>query len=105
MYNGGHAYFGSILKTFQQPSSYFALQNDFWTLVGLDTAYNQSFGGHEGVLDDEQATWLRKIVAAAEDRKIVLFTHHQPLTLLDNNSGGNLFEKLKEFLDARKIFA
>ena len=105
MYTGGHAYFGSILPAFGQTSSYFALQNDFWLLVGLDTAYKQAFGGQEGVIDPDQVSWLGPILRAAGDRKVVLFTHHQPFTLLDSNHGGNLLQALGEFLETGKIFA
>ena len=105
MYNGGHSYFEEILPNFEQTSSYFALQNDRWVLVGLDTSYTAAFGGHEGNIDDKQVEWLHGIVAAAGDRKLVLFSHHQPFTLLDSNNGGNLFARLKEFLEAGRVFA
>ncbi|HEY1240125.1 MAG TPA: metallophosphoesterase, partial [Bryobacteraceae bacterium] len=105
MYTGGHGYFESMLPTLGQKTSYFALQNDYWTLVGLDTAYEERFGGQEGMLDDEQVSWLGRILRAAGDRKAVLFSHHQPFTLLDTNGGGNLLQALNEFLDAGKIFA
>ena len=105
MYTGGHAYFGSILPAFGQTSSYFALQNDFWLLVGLDTSYKQAFGGREGVIDPDQVSWLGPILRAAGDRKVVLFTHHQPFTLLDDNQGGNLLPALSEFLETGKVFA
>jgi hypothetical protein len=96
MYNGGHTYFGTMLPKFNQKSSYFALQNDNWVLVVLDTAYNRGFGGQEGVLDDPQVTWLTSIVKAADHRNLVLFSHHQPLTHLDNNKGGNLLSQLEK---------
>jgi hypothetical protein len=105
MYTGGHGYFDSILPAFGQTSSYFALQNDFWLLVGLDTSYKQAFGGQEGVIDPEQVSWLGPILRAAGDRRVVLFTHHQPFTLLDVNHGGNLIEALGEFLESGKVFA
>jgi hypothetical protein len=105
MYNGGHSYFEEILPNFGQTSSYFALQNDHWVLAGLDTSYSAAFGGHEGNIDDEQVKWLLGIAAAASGRKLVLFSHHQPFTLLDSNSGGNLFRQLKEILEAGRVFA
>jgi hypothetical protein len=105
MYTGGHGYFELLLPELQQTSSYFAFQNDHWVLVCLDTAYTQPFGGQEGDLNQQQVDWLRKIAAAAENRKIVLFSHHQPFSLLDANQGPKLVTWLKEFLDARQIFA
>ena len=108
MYTGGISYFGAVLRDFNQKSSYFAMQNDHWILVGLDTAYDQDqegLLGHAGVLTDEQINWLRPIVAARENRKVVLFTHHQPFSQAEENNGGNLMRQLHEFLDAKAIFA
>src|SRR5207253_2763206 len=105
MYTGGHAYFEDLLPRLEQTSSYFAFQNDFWTLVALDTAYTQPFGGQEGNLNQEQVDWLNKIVAASENRKLVLFSHHQPFSLLDKTQGPMLIKWLQPLLEARKIFA
>jgi len=105
MYTGGHGYFGSLLPAFEQTSSYFAFQNDNWLFVALDTAYKQAFGGKEGVIDNDQVTWLGPILSAAGNRKVVLFTHHEPFTLLDDNQGGNLLDALGEFLESGKVFA
>ncbi len=105
MYTGGHAYFEFLLPKLQQPSSYFAFQNDYWTLIALDTAYNQDPGGQEGNLDQEQIAWLTKIVAAAGNRKIALFSHHQPFSQLDPNQGPKLIAALQPFLEARRITA
>lgn len=105
MYTGGHGYFGTLLPAFGQTSSYFAMQNDYWLLVGLDTAYKQAFGGKEGVIDDDQVQWLGPILRDAGNRKVVLFTHHEPFTLLDDNNGGNLVTALREFLETGKIVA
>jgi len=105
MYTGGHGYFGTLLPAFNQTTSYFAMQNDHWLLVGLDTAYKQAFGGQEGVIDDTQVQWLGPMLRQAGNRKVVLFTHHQPFTLLDNNNGGNLLTALSEFLETGKIVA
>ena len=105
MYTGAHGYFGTLLPAFGQATSYFAMQNDKWLLVALDTAYKQAFGGKEGDIDDEQIQWLGPILKQADDRKVILFTHHEPLTLLDDNNGGNLLTALSEFLETGKIVA
>lgn len=105
MYTGGHGYFETLLPYLNQGSSYFAFQNDFWTLVMLDTSYNQPFGGQEGDLFPAQMDWLDGIIQGAGDRKIVLFSHHQPFSLLDANQGPKLVTWLEKYLQARRIFA
>lgn len=105
MYTGGHTYFETMLPRFGQTASYFAMQNDNWLLVALDTAYHQAIGGQEGVLDDDQMKWLSAVVQAAEQRGVVLFSHHQPFTHLDTNLGGNLMAQLEDYKLADKIFA
>ena len=77
MYSGGFGYFDKILPHFEQPSSYFALQNTHWLLVGLDTAYDE----HD--LDTKQVAWLNAVINRAGDRKVILFSHHQPFSRLD----------------------
>lgn len=52
MYSGGFGYFKQILPAFGQEGSYFALQNEHWVLVGLDTAYVD----HD--IDTTQVAWL-----------------------------------------------
>ena len=41
MYSGGHGYFNLTLPTFAQMSSCFALENEHWLVIGLDTAYEE----------------------------------------------------------------
>lgn len=98
MYSGGYGYFDDLLPAFGQKSSYFALQNDHWTLVALDTAHTD----HD--LDAEQVRWLRKIVGAAGSRKVVLFSHHQLFSRLEGQ-GRKLAESLGDLLTAKRIFA
>jgi len=105
MYTGGHGYFEKLLPLLKQPSSYFACQNDFWTLAMLDSAYSQPFGGQEGDLFQAQMDWLDGIIQAAGDRKLVLFSHHQPFSLLDPNQGPNLVRWLDKYLERQRIFA
>jgi len=105
MYTGGHAYFEELLPKFGQTSSYFAFQNDFWILAALDSAYSQPFGGQEGNLNQQQVDWLNRIVANSGDRKLVLFSHHQPFSLLDSSQGPLLVQWLQPLLAAGKIFA
>jgi hypothetical protein len=106
MYAGGHGYFDQTLITFGQQSSCFALQNDFWLIVGLDTGYRESvFNLWHGGIENNQVDWLGKMIGQAGNRKIVLLTHHQPFTLLDKSLGNNLVEMLGNILTGQKIFA
>jgi len=98
MYTGGDAYFGTALKSFGQPASYFALQNKNWLLACLDTAY----ADHD--LAGDQAAWLTTLIQQAGDRKVVLFSHHQPYSLLDVQ-GPKLVAKLQQHLAAGRISA
>ncbi|MEO7653635.1 MAG: metallophosphoesterase, partial [Bryobacteraceae bacterium] len=98
MYTGGHSYFDDILPRFGQAASCFALQNDFWTLIGLDSAYE------DHSLHESQIPWLTSVLAGAGDRKIVLFSHHQPFSLLEDQ-GPALAGRLREVLESRRIYA
>jgi hypothetical protein len=95
MYTGGHTFFETMSPRFDQKAGCFAMQNDNWVLIALDTAYHQAFGGQEGVLDDPQMNWLSTIVERAAPRKVVLCSHPQPSTQLDTNQGGNLLAQMK----------
>ena len=98
MYSGGVGYFKLILPAFKQESSYFALQNEHWLLVGLDTAYVD----HD--IDNQQVAWLNLILNQAGPRKLVLFSHQQPFSRLDAQ-GPKLQKGLKRLLDDRRITA
>jgi hypothetical protein len=80
MYTGGQAYFDVALKRFNQAASYFALRNDFWTLVCLDTAYAE----HD--LADPQRAWLDQVLATNTSQRVIFFSHHQPFSLLDSRA-------------------
>jgi hypothetical protein len=98
MYTGGKAYFDVALNHFRQPASYFALQNNHWLLACLDTAY----ADHD--LAGDQASWLTNLIAQAGDRKVVLFSHHQPFSLMDVQ-GPKVVQKLQVHLTAGRIYA
>jgi hypothetical protein len=98
MYSGGFGYFKGILPKFKQESSYFAIQNENWVLVGLDTAYVD----HD--MDTTQVAWLNTIVEQRGNRKVVLFSHQQPFSQLDNQ-GPKLQSALRHLLEAGRIRA
>lgn len=97
MYTGGQAYFAAI-QHFGQTASYCAIENDRWVLAFLDSAYSD----HD--LHGDQAAWLTSIAARSPNKKLVLFSHHQPFSLLDVQ-GPKLITKLSTLLQQRRIFA
>jgi hypothetical protein len=88
MYGGGHGYFGVALAhakfALQRGLSYFALRNQHFVIIGLDSAYHDTtFLYDRGKLDDVQLAFLRQLAAGAGDRKVILLTHHNGLGLDD----------------------
>lgn len=100
MYSGGHGYFEKTLPMFGQQASYFACENENWLLVGLDTAYE------EHSLTKEQLGWLAMMLQEPKrsGKKLVLLSHHQPFSLLDNQ-GPKVIGFLRLLLDAGRIHA
>ena len=91
MYSGGGSYFGAIGKPpFEKQGgcSYFALENDNWVIVGLDSAH---FSPEEnlyvnGILfnvnfpNEQNSFLMEKGVRAAQDgKKVIVLTHHNGL--------------------------
>jgi hypothetical protein len=106
MYSGGNGYFDITLNTFRQPSSYFAMANDRWMLIGLDSAYDAQNSFALSRLGDAQLTWLKGVVAQAGNRRIVFFSHHQPVSLLDaGNASPPLVDQLSFVLGSGKVAA
>ena len=87
MYAGGEGYFDVALGhrqtpfTAQQGTSYFALENDHYVLVGLDSAYASSWCDlyMNGRLDEGQLAFLAAQVE--KGKRIIVLTHHHGLTL------------------------
>jgi hypothetical protein len=100
MYSGGFGYFERILPAFSQSGSYFAVQNEHWVLVGLDTAYVD----HD--IDTIQVAWLNLVLRRAEvpRRKVVLFSHQQPFSRL-SHQGPKLQSALRHLLDRQAVTA
>lgn len=107
MYSGGHGYFDVLLAdprfAAQDGCSYFALVNDNWQILGLDSSYKNP---DEADLQDPQAAWLSERVENAGDRRTILLTHHQPFSayekvetpLADKVSGALAGNKLEAWL-------
>ncbi|MGH9941901.1 MAG: metallophosphoesterase family protein [Pyrinomonadaceae bacterium] len=98
MYTGGYAYFRQTLKQFKQSASYFALQNDHWLLVGLDSAYE------EGKLANDQVAWLKGLLANSGERRVILFTHHQLFSWAEKPKA-KMQPQLADLLSGKQLFA
>jgi len=82
MYSGGESFFNIVLKAFGQPQPFFCLENTYWRIIGLDTAYG---GGRLKPMsaDDPLTTqwnWLVGLLRNSGTKKNILLTHHQPVS-------------------------
>jgi hypothetical protein len=96
MASGGYGLFDLTLPRFGQEASYFALGNDHWLLLGLDSGYVD----HD--VDAKQVAWVEQMVARAAGRRVVLFSHHQLFSHF-GKQGERLAEHLGPLLSAGKI--
>jgi hypothetical protein len=87
MYSGATGYFaalGSDKFSKQNNNSYFALENEDWLIVGLDTAYHadEIHLYQHGFLDNDQCAFLDGLLEQAPPtRGTILLTHHNGLSL------------------------
>ena len=117
MYGGGYGYFDQLLgdERFSRQrsddgaaTSYFRLTSPSWEFVGLDTAWDTDVlsQGHQGVLQDPQAAFVGE-VAQASERKLMLLSHHQLISVYDAQTdlGTVLPSKLAPVLDGGQVTA
>ena len=79
MYSGGEGYYW-LINQLGQKASYFAMENDDWLFIGMDTGQSD-FNPHAvdttaASLREAEATWVNRLVAAKGRKKVVLFSHH-----------------------------
>jgi 3',5'-cyclic AMP phosphodiesterase CpdA len=80
MYSGGAAYY-KLIDRLGQPASYFALQNDYWQFLAMDTGLHDSQpGGGLTFLEATEIDWLRDKLDNAGGRASVLLSHHPLFT-------------------------
>jgi hypothetical protein len=96
MYCGGVGYFQHLLPAIGQPASYFALGNEHWRLVALDTAYV----GHN--LTRPQVEWLDAQLEGPA--RTILLTHHHLVSPF-RKPGYRLDDWLQPFMQAGRIHA
>jgi hypothetical protein len=116
MYSGGFGYYGTLLadprfaaqhSPDRAPTSFFRITSPSWELVGLDTSWDTDVltKGASAVLADPQAEFVAS-VAGASDRKMVLLSHHQLVSVYDKEDiGPVLTAKLGSLLDRGRITA
>ena len=101
MYGGGQGYFGVLLPSdtfrLQNRCSYFAMHNEHFLILGLDTAYHaESLLYEDGKLDEEkQLPFIRDQVerARVSNVRIIVLTHHNGLDL--ENKKTKLWNQLR----------
>jgi len=98
MYSGGHAYFERTFSSFDQESSYFALQNDHWLVICLDTGYKD----HD--LETKENKWVQKVFDNRGGRRVILMSHHQLFSWFDDQ-GPKLAGKLGAALQTGDVAA
>ena len=86
IYSGAHGYFDVLLGdprfAAQAGCSYFALVNEHWQILGLDSAYTDPDSAD---LHPPQPDWLSgRVAGAAGTRATILMTHHQPFSAFED---------------------
>jgi len=80
MYSGGAAYY-KLIDRLGQPASYFALRNDYWQLLAMDTGLHDSQpGGGLTYLENSEVDWLRDKLDNSGGRSTILLSHHPLFT-------------------------
>jgi calcineurin-like phosphoesterase family protein len=99
MYSGGHAFFDYALKderfARQERSSRFSLRNDHWTILGLDTAWED-----HGLAGD-QANWAQGMLESSPGKGLLL-SHHQIFSAYEKG-GDKLKEKIRPVLETGRV--
>lgn len=96
MYAGGGPYY-DVIDMLGQPASYFALRNDYWQFVAMDTSLHDSNPvtvDDATTLDDKEVVWMQDKVNNAGGRKTMLLSHHQLFTAYDKIGGAAVNQNL-----------
>jgi Calcineurin-like phosphoesterase len=102
MYRGGHAYYGTALADSrfaqQDRKSVFALRNDNWQFLGLDTAYENK------QISNGQVQWIERQLKSAPNHRTTMLSHH-PLWSAYRDTGQELRKQISPVLAGRRIDA
>ncbi len=103
MYRGGHAYYGTALADSrfarQDHTSVFAIRNDNWQFLGLDTAYDTK------QLSNGQDQWIRSQLNTAGNRRTTILSHHPLWSTYKEKVGEKLRNQISPVLAGRRIDA
>jgi predicted phosphodiesterase len=107
MYSGGQGFFNVLLADprfkAQNGSSFFLIENDYWRIAGLDTAYDPpDVRGNKGNLYGNQGRWLKEQFSRKPKKRTMLLTHHQPFSAWEGESP-KLVKALMPVFDLGKI--
>jgi hypothetical protein len=81
MYSGGEYYFNTVLPAFDQPQPFFCLENLYWRILGLDTAYARGRLKPQSQQDPITGQWNWLVERLRSSKKANIFlTHHQPVS-------------------------
>jgi hypothetical protein len=90
MYARGKGYFRQILPALGQHTSFFALENDHWRVIALDTGYHaitwplwELLVKPDCHLPDAALAWLKPVLAQTAAKGTILLTHHQPFSFYE----------------------
>ncbi|WP_206238981.1 metallophosphoesterase family protein [Novosphingobium terrae] len=101
MYARGRGYFRRVLPALDQQASFFALENEHWRIIGLDSGYHSITWPFRELLfrpdchlPDAVVDWLKEIVTtprredmgsgdAKDPRGTIILTHHQPFSFYE----------------------
>lgn len=108
LYAGGKPFYdlidklAAMNKLTDKPASYFCLRNDYWQLIGLDTALHDRIIGGVTRLEESEVEWLTDKIRNAAGRRTILLSHHQLFSSNDQFAGKSynetLYNQLKPLL-------
>lgn len=104
MYDGGNGLFKVALNTSVTPifsdqagSTFFTISFGNWLIIGLDSAYNATSMYMVGAITDEyQLSVLKQ--AGGSGKKIMILTHHNPITEAGSALNGTLWSDVTDAL-------
>ncbi|MBX3747610.1 MAG: metallophosphoesterase [Verrucomicrobiae bacterium] len=109
MYCGGDGIFQVVLGDSrfarQAGCTYFALGNEHWQILGLDTAYDE-WNLQPGNLD--QVAWARSVLNANPGARGILLSHHQPHSAYEGTGpkkAGRIAAQAFPLLEGRRTHA